>query len=101
MANMDETLISLEKVFYLAYISNGTWLNAVIHNDFVKCGNSGRLFYKMDVANDLLNSRENRNIDIHNFTASRQDRIAGLSAASQKTHGKHFTACPYKFWRAG
>lgn len=66
---MHEVLLNLEKSFFrISCISDRDWLDATLHNDFTECGKSGVLFNKNEVMDGLLACKEDRPIEISNFS---------------------------------
>lgn len=52
---MYQKLLNLEKDFFqIACISSEEWLASTLHDGFVECGKSGRLFSKGEVIEGLL-----------------------------------------------
>lgn len=74
-----QKLLELEKSFFkYECISNRTWLESTIHDDFTECGKSGMLFNKQDTIESLLECKEDRNIEIYNFNCRRLDNNCWL-----------------------
>lgn len=66
---MHEVLLNLEKSFFrISCISHRDWLDATLHNDFTECGKSGVLFNKDEVMDGLLACKEDRPIEISDFS---------------------------------
>lgn len=71
---MKEKILSLEKsLFNIKYMNDYDYLNKVIDDEYLELGKSGRFFNKIDVINDLLNQKENRNIKIENYEFKKID----------------------------
>ena len=86
---MREYLLSLEKkLFQFQYISDRNWLDAILHDAFVECGQSGRLFYKQETINTLLLCLKDRDIVIYNFDSEPLDENCWLVHYITKGRGQ-------------
>ncbi len=66
---MDKTILELEKsLFQYKYMSDVTYLERILDDDYLEVGKSGKRISKKDVINELSNLKEDRNITIYNFT---------------------------------
>lgn len=69
---MEKLLLELENRFFQhSYISDRDWLEQTLHENFLECGKSGRLFHKADTVNSLLQCKEDRQIQIEDFQCSK------------------------------
>ncbi len=65
---MVQTLLTMEKNFFkFQYTSDKKWLNSVLHDSFLECGQSGMLFDKKTTIDALLSYTSDRKIEIYNF----------------------------------
>jgi len=71
---MEKKILDLEKsLFKYEHMSDPEWLDRVIHDKFVECGKSGRLFDKKVTVDDLRACEEDRKIEIYNFKCGQID----------------------------
>lgn len=71
---MGNDILVLEKsLFKYEYMSNREWLENVIHDNFVECGKSGRLFDKSETIDMLHSCKSDRKIEIYNYECKRID----------------------------
>lgn len=56
-----------ESLFKLEYMNNYDYLNNIIDDNYLEIGKSGYFINKNDVINELMNFKNDRNIEIHNF----------------------------------
>lgn len=76
---MRETLLALERCFFqFRYISDASWLSMHLHDRFLECGKSGRLFSKADSIKMLLGCGADRKITVYNFSCDRFDEKCWL-----------------------
>ena len=69
-------ILELEKsLFEVKYMNNKEYLNNLIDDDYLEIGKSGKMINKDDVIKELSSLKENRNIDIYNFTCTKEDNI--------------------------
>ena len=68
---MHDILLAREKQFFMrVYTSDRSWLETVLHRDFLECGSSGRLFGREDTIQSLLALTGDRDITIYNYRCS-------------------------------
>ena len=71
---MNTELLKLEKNFFdIKYMKNIEYLNNHIDDEYLEVGKSGFFINKTDVIKELSNLKENRNIDIYNFSQKQID----------------------------
>lgn len=69
---MDNEILELEKsLFKYEFISDISYLNKIIDNNYIEIGKSGNKFNKKDVINGLSILKEDRKITIYNFTCDK------------------------------
>lgn len=69
---MNNKILELEKsLFKYEFMSDITYLNEIIDDNYVEVGKSGKKFNKKDVINDLSILKEDRKITIYNFTCDK------------------------------
>ncbi len=72
---MYNEILSLEKKFFsYNYISDKNWLEQILHDDFIECGESGLLSDKQDTVMSLLQCKQDRKISIYNYDCCQIDR---------------------------
>jgi hypothetical protein len=57
-----------ESLFLREFISDASYLGAVLSDDFEECGKSGRLYSKADTVANLLSCEDDRDIKITDFS---------------------------------
>ena len=73
---MNNEILNLEKsLFKLEYMNNKDYLDSIISDDYLEIGKSGKIINKEDVIKELLTLKEDRKIDIYNFTCTQEDNI--------------------------
>lgn len=66
---MDKTILELEKsLFRYKYMSDVVYLERILDDNYLEVGKSGKRINKGDVINELSNLKEDRDINIYNFT---------------------------------
>lgn len=71
---MTNMILEMEKKFFkYDYMSNREWLEQTIHDDFIECGKSGRLFDKNETIRSLLSCKADREIKISQFDCNKID----------------------------
>ncbi len=66
---MNNKILELEKsLFKIEYMNDEMYLNSIIDDDYIEIGKSGMIYDKKIVVEDLLNQKENRNIEIYNYS---------------------------------
>lgn len=76
---MYNEILTLEKRFFQhKYISDRTWLEKILHGDFLECGKSGKLFDKKYTVESLLKCAKNRDIEINDYTCRQIDKNSWL-----------------------
>ncbi len=69
---MNNRVLELEKsLFKHEYMSDVTYLDEIIDDNFTEVGKSGKKYNKKDVINNLSITKEDRNITIYNFTCEK------------------------------
>ena len=73
---MNNEILNLEKsLFKIEYMNNKEYLNNIISDDYLEIGKSGTIIKKDDVIKEFLTLTEDRNIDIYNFSCTKEDNI--------------------------
>lgn len=71
---MNNEILKLEKnLFKYEFMSDIIYLNEIIDDKYIEVGKSGKKFNKKDVINDLSILKEDRKINIYNFTCDKID----------------------------
>ncbi len=69
---MNKQILKLEKsLFKYECMSDATYLDKIIDDNFIEIGKSGKKYNKEDVINDLSITKEDRKITIYNFTCEK------------------------------
>lgn len=69
---MKDRVLELEKsLFKYEYMSDITYLDEIIDDNFIEVGKSGKKYNKEDVINDLSIVKKDRRITIYNFTCEK------------------------------
>ncbi len=73
---MINEILNLEKsLFKIKYMNNKEYLDNIISDNYLEIGKSGTIINKNDVIKELLTLTEDRNIDIYNFSCTKEDNI--------------------------
>lgn len=69
---MNNKILELEKsLFKYEFMSDIAYLNRIIDDKYIEVGKSGKKFNKKDVIKDLSILKEDRRINIYNFTCDK------------------------------
>lgn len=69
---MTNIILELEKsLLKIEFMSDTTYLDEIIDDKYIEVGKSGKKFNKKDVIKCLSVAKEDRNIDIYNFTCDK------------------------------
>lgn len=69
-------ILELEKsLFEVKYMNDKEYLNNLIDDNYLEIGKSGKMINKDDVIKELSSLKENRNIDIYNFSCTQENNL--------------------------